>query len=214
MSFLQWIVEKLTNWSDLTKIVLGVIAGAWALTIFRRDNKAKLADILLKLEDKFNGEPLRILLALEYYHDYKTLYEPSLKAIVQNPRCRLDPAESKAIDHVEQVLRFFLQCYHLRQLGMKKHAIDQAYCQYLHLLIGSGPYAGPPPVRLHLTHYVMTYWPLIYLWAEVVAKPWPKRLAIKISQLPIRLEYWWTGKSSLLVRRVKKSRGAAPGTGA
>jgi len=205
MSLIQWFIEEISNWDDLTKIVLGLIAGVWAVTIFQRDNKTKFADILLKLEAKFNGEPLRILLALEYYHDYKNQYEPSLKAIVHNPRCKLDPNQSKAIDNVEQVLRFFLQCYHIRMLGIKKRSIDQAYCQYLRLLIGGDQDAHSPPARKHLTNYVITYWPRIYLWAEIAAKPWPKRFWIRITQIPIRIEYWWTGKSRLLAKRLVKA---------
>jgi hypothetical protein len=37
------------------------------------------------------------------------------------------------------------------------------------------------------------YWPNVFLWAERVGEPWPKRTAIWLRQGPSRITHWWYG---------------------
>lgn len=174
-----------TSVSEWLKALAIAFGGVWALITFRRNNRIKAAELLLKLEEECR-QCLPTLLNLEYPVTYTQRYKAALATAVQDgAEAEYSPAESDAIDEVEQVLRHLHTCRHVRHLGVDAGALDDAYSWNLKLLV-----SGQRP---ELGAYANRYWPNVFFWAERVGEPWPRRALIQLRQVRPRLAVWWRG---------------------
>jgi hypothetical protein len=186
---LEWLTEGLSSLS-----MLALLGGFWTLVAFRRNNRIKAAEILLKLEEECRA-CLPTLNALEDAATYTKTYEAALEsAIDHSPKrkrqwtARNLGATSTAnrpnpVEEVDRVLRHLHACYHVRRLGVDAGALDRAYTFYLRMCISED--------RRALRNYVRHFWRNVFFWAERAGKPWPKRTAIYVRQVGPRLVHWW-----------------------
>ena len=173
--------DTLAEWFTTVAVVVGA---PWALITFRRNNRIKAAELMLKLEDECK-QCLETLLKIEYLPDYKATFKAALAAAGPTGRGRVTATQSTAINNVEKVLRHFHACYHIRRLGVDAGALDRAYSYYLSMCISDD--------RAELRSYIKYFWPNVFFWAERVGHPWPKRAYIRARQTWPRIRVWWRG---------------------
>jgi hypothetical protein len=159
------------------------VGAAWTLVTFARNNRIKAAELLLNLEQQCRDH-LGTLLRVEYLSDYRRHCADALKKSVPRGEEYTDP-ESAAVNELDMLLRHLHACYHVRRLHVDVHALDRAYTYYLRLCISDD--------RPELRNYVLYYWPNVFLWAQRVGEPWPKRTYIWWRQIPFRYSRWWYG---------------------
>lgn len=185
-SAIDWVLaltrpKELAEWITILAVVVGA---PWALVTFRRNNRIKAAELLLKLEDECH-QCLPTLLRLEYLTDYKAIYKEALAASIHSGSTQYTRAQSTAINDVEKVLRHFHACYHVRRLGVDAGALDRTYSYYLKMCVSDQ--------RFDLRDYIKHFWPNVFFWAQRVGEPWPKRVYIHAKQIWPRASVWWRG---------------------
>jgi len=164
---------------------IGLVIGAvWSFWVFSRNNRIKAAEILLQLEKDYSTH-LETLLKMESSQEYDSLYKGAIQKQIENPLKELSKEERKNMDDLEAALRYFYVCAYIRELGVDSGYVDRLNAWYLRLLTDK----KHPELR----EYVKRYWPSVYYWAPLAAKPWPKQLFIYTAQVPERLKIWWIG---------------------
>ncbi|MCB0713167.1 MAG: hypothetical protein KDD67_12625 [Ignavibacteriae bacterium] len=145
-------------------LVPSVLVALMALNTFRRNNRIKAAEILLKIEDEYKVH-VQTFFEVEYSPSYMRKYYPAL----QMPTSLSDEG-IEALTQLEKALQFLYVCESVRRLGIDNGAIDRL-CQY-HI----GILAGNNEDRRDLKEYVKKYWPSIWNWNQSRSYSLPKRI--------------------------------------
>jgi hypothetical protein len=163
------------------KVVAVAVGAPWALVTFRRNNKIKAAELLLKLEEECK-KCIPTLLKLEYLEDYERIYQKALVESLKSP-AHYEGGDGAHIDEVDTVLRHLHACYHVRRLRVDVGALDRTYAYYLSIFASQS--------RPDLRKYTERFWPHVLFWAETAGQPFPKRLYRSVMQTGRRLLKWW-----------------------
>lgn len=170
------------DWATLVGVI---VAAPWAIVTFRRSNRIKAAEIILALEASYK-EHIDTLLQIEYLDEYIKIFKPALERMLSGAPS-LTPQQSKAIDKLERVLRYFFSCVHVRRLRVDSSALAPMCAWYLRVMCDSQE-------RPELREYIRRYWPAVFFWSELVGLPWPRRVLRFTRQIPNRCQYWWVGQ--------------------
>ncbi|MGE3800597.1 MAG: hypothetical protein AB7H80_06220 [Candidatus Kapaibacterium sp.] len=149
---METLFEFITQNPQAAALIPSVLVALLAISTFRRNNKIKAAEILLKIEDEYKMH-VQTFFEIEYSSSYLEKYRPAL----QKPS-RLSSKEIEAITKLEKALQFLYVCESVRRLGIDNGSIDRL-CQY-HLNILSAEEED----RSELKAYVEKYWPSIRSW--------------------------------------------------
>lgn len=170
------------GWVAPLALLAATIVG---LRSFIKNNRIKAAEIVLAIENGYS-QHVPVLLKLEYIEDYRKCFQPALEAALADGTPEYEKEESNAIDDLERCLRFFVVCSAVQRLRVDAGTVDRLCSYYLRVLY-------TPDTRSELWQYIRRYWPVIYFWAPLAGKPFPKRCVIHLRQLPERVRFWWNG---------------------
>ena len=182
--------------APLLTIAFTCVSALWALFLFARNSRIKAAEILIEVENQY-AKHIPVLLQIEYKTEYDENFRTPLTKILDTQQAILSRTESLAIDRLEAALRHFYVCECIMRLGINRSAIDRLCSYYLRVLVTDRYGDMCNPTRPELSKYVGLYWPSVYLWAPLAAKPWPVRACVRFFQIPNRITLWWTGSIQL-----------------
>ncbi|MGE0142603.1 MAG: hypothetical protein AB7I19_06405, partial [Planctomycetota bacterium] len=83
----QWLTSG-TNWS----MVVAITGGVYALMMFRTSNRAKAAEVMLKLEEEYRKH-IEVLLWIENEATYRSRFAPLLEKVEGDPGADLSDQE-------------------------------------------------------------------------------------------------------------------------
>jgi hypothetical protein len=173
--------SSIVGWATFGGLVL---SGLWAILTFWRNNRIKAAEILLSIETAYSRH-IGTLLKIEYMLDYEANFKAAVRKAAYDPNVVYDNEESAAINELEDVLRHFFMCSHVRRLHVDSGTVDRLCAYYLRVLCSES--------RPELREYIRRFWPTIYFWSDLAGKPWPRRMVIRVKQILPRLKIWWSG---------------------
>lgn len=173
----QWLTSP-TNWP----VIVTVSGGIYALLMFRTSNRAKAAEVMLKLEEEYRKH-IDILLLIENETTYRDRIEPLLDRVERERDVVLSNEDFDLLKRLESALRHFYSAYFAKCLGTDLGMTERAYGYYLRYLSRSD--------RAQLRDYVSRNWPSLSFWSECAGHPLPRRIWIRVKQIPRRLRAWW-----------------------
>lgn len=174
----QWLTSG-THWS----MVAALGGGVYALMMFRTSNRAKAAEVMLKLEEEYRKH-IDVLLLIENQVAYRSRIAPLLEKVEGDPGADLSAEEFDLLKRIESALRHFFSAYFARCLGTDLGMTERAYGYYLRYLRRTD--------RAELSGYVQRNWRALHFWAECAGQPLPRRIWIRVKQVPRRLRAWWS----------------------
>ncbi|MBK6940541.1 MAG: hypothetical protein IPH13_10120 [Planctomycetes bacterium] len=183
---------------DVVSNAVLIIGGAFALSQYWHSQKVKAAEFLLTLEKEY-APHMKVLLRVEYDETYNNILRIPITKQIVAPAMRLNREESDVIDELESALRFFFTSRAIMELRVDIGYIDRMNAYYLRKLRS----------RPEIAKYMEMYWPALYFWSELIARPWFRRWPIYCSQIRARFKNYAYGSDALARRGVKPFSGSA-----
>jgi hypothetical protein len=192
----QWLTSG-THWS----MVVALTGGVYALMMFRTSNRAKAAEVMLKLEEEYRKH-IDVLLLIENEATYGSRIAPLLEKVEGDAGAILTGEEFDLLKRIESALRHFYSAYFAKCLGTDLGMTERAHGYYLRYLRRTD--------RAALRGYVERNWPTLHFWAECAGQPLPRRIWIRVRQVPRRLNAWWNPVRAMEVDAPRAHRADAP----
>jgi len=150
--------ETIETWGTIITTIALLVSAIWGYFLFRKNNKIRAADLLIKLEDDYRKH-IPVLLRVEYAID-KELVDSIIKVYAHQP---LFPKEDKLIEEFESCLRFLYQTYILHRKKLDLALFNQAHIYYLYKICNGE--------KSQINRYIKDYWPSIYRWFLSISLP-------------------------------------------
>jgi len=172
--------------------VTAIFGGLWAIWTFARSNRTKAAEILIDIEKAY-GTHIPTLLAIESVETYDGRFKNALAIELGWKTGTKSSQERRDLKKLESALRHFFVCGNVRRLSVDAGSINHLCAWYLYVMVMDKAEGARVVKRPELRAYIRRFWPSVYFWAALAYQPLPKRMLVYLSQVPERINYWWTG---------------------
>lgn len=143
--------DSVEIWSKLLYVIPILVSALFILMSFRKNNKIKASELLLKLEEDYRSH-FNTLLDIEYRTNMEL--ENVIPKVYRGEN--LSNVDDKLIEDFEKCLRHFLLSFIIHNKKVDSKLFNEVHKYYL-IRICYG-------LKSHITKYVCDFWPSVYRW--------------------------------------------------